>query len=45
VVLDNLDPEQAANEERIIANLRSGGNWTDDDEAVHQLERAEAAAR
>jgi hypothetical protein len=43
-VLEDIDPERLANVDRIIDGLRESGNWTDDDEAKHQLDTAERAA-
>jgi hypothetical protein len=44
-VLEDLDPERLANEDRLVAELRESGNWTDDEEADRQLDMAERAAR
>lgn len=44
-VLEDIDPERHANDQRMIDGLRESGNWTDDDEAQHRLDMAERAAR
>lgn len=44
-VLEDIDPERLANDERMIAELKALGNWTDDDDTKHQLDMAERAAR
>jgi hypothetical protein len=43
-VLDDIDPERLANDERIVTRLRESGNWTDEDEAAYQIDQAERAA-
>ena len=44
-VLDALDPERVAREDKRIVELRASGNWTEADQAVHEVERLEAAMR
>jgi hypothetical protein len=44
-VLEDIDPERLANTDQIVDRLRESGNWSDDDQAQHQLDMAERAAR
>ena len=44
-VLEDIDPERLANDERNIAQLRAAGRWSDVDDVKTALERAETAAR
>ena len=44
-VLEDIDPERLANGERLIAQLRAAGRWSDADDVKVSHERAEIAAR
>jgi hypothetical protein len=44
-ILEDIDPERLANADRMVAELRESGNWTDEEEADRQLDTITRAAK